>query len=325
MSPIIAAVLSGCGGNGQATGFNGNINTSNAVAVAATGYFSSARVIPFGDLGSRTVTGAEIQQPSRAFNLVDFAKAQIEALAERNGQYPAASLTGVVTDLVYNCVTGSGTIRWNDNDGDNAFSSGDSFVFDFSNCAVRDILGTLVYNNQMTMTQFNLVGDPINNPAGGWQMGALFTLNDLSVQEGLVTRTYNGGFDFSSVSLNGASETLTITGQSLTGVADNASDVLKDFSVTEKLDRATFAYTLQADSTLDSARYGVLTIKTQTPFSGFSPFTPGGGVMLVTAADKSSVKMTVDSLVNISLDVDANGDGTVDQTLSTAWSVLETS
>jgi len=316
--------LAGCKNN-PATGYTGIIDATSVFSVTSTAYFSSVRVLPFGSLGNTVITGVDLQQTSPAFSLAEFAKAQIEALSQRAGQYPSPALTGVVTTMAYTCATGGGTIDWDDADGDNAFSTGDTFTFTFDNCAVQDLSSLLTYSGQMTMTQFNLTGDPQGDPSSGWQMSANFGFNDLSVTEGAKNRVYNGGFAFSSASPQGVIETITITGQSLAGVANNATDTLKNFSVTEVNDRAvTFTYTdLKVDATLDSAAYGTLTVKTVTPFSGAASFNPSSGAMLITASDKSSVKMTVDSAVNITLVVDANGDGVTDSTHNTVWSVLQ--
>ncbi|HKJ22073.1 MAG TPA: hypothetical protein VKA13_03215 [Gammaproteobacteria bacterium] len=322
----LLAALGGCS-NPQTPGFNGTINDANGIAVAAAGYYAGARIVPFAGLGNHAVTGVRVAPRGGAFNLADFARTQIEALAAQKGQYPSSTLAGVVTAIPYECRTGSGTIQWDDKDGDGKFSSGDTFAFAFNDCAVRDIVGTLVYNNQMTMTQFSLAGDPQGNPSDGWDMSALFTFNKLSVTEGQATRVYSGDFSFSSSTPDGVRETLGVTGTSLTGAANNAQDVLKDFSLNEKDDRAAFTYSFSANATLDSARYGELSIKspsckTGPCFSGTSPFDPSGGTMLITATDKSSVKMIVNSSTSITVEIDANGDGTVDTTRDTAWSVL---
>lgn len=322
---LLMPLLAGCN-NPQTPGFNGKINDANAIAVAATGYFAVARMIPFSNLGDRAVTGVDVSPQAAAFDLADFAKVQIEALAALSGQYPSSALTGVMTTMAYACNTGSGSIAWDDKDGDGKFSTGDTFVFTFNDCAVRDIIGTLVYSNQMTMTQFMLTGDPVNDPSQGWQMSALLTLSDLSVNDGATTRVYSGAYDFSSKSPDGARESIAISGQSVTGTANNGSDVLKDFVVTDDIDRAAFTYTnLVVNATLDSAKYGVLTLKTVAAFSGTTPFDPAKGTMLITAEDKSSVKMSVDNAQSITLQIDANGDGVIDTTQTTDWSVLHQS
>lgn len=319
---LVLSMTAGCS-NPQTPGFNGVINDANGIAAVATGYYAGARVIPFAGLGNHGVTGVRVTSAADGFNLADFARAQIETLAAQRGQYPSSVLTGVVTKMDNGqCSSGSGTIEWDDKDGDQRFSSGDTFVFTFNNCGVEGIAGNLVYDNRMSLTQFTLDGDPQNDPSNGWKMGALFTLDNLSVTEGPATRVYNGAFNFSSVTPDGVRETIDITGQSLTGTANNAQDVLKDFTLNEQDDRAAFTYSFTADGTLDSARYGVLTVKTQSRFSGTSPFDPSAGTLLVTASDNSSVRMVVDSSTAITVQIDSNGDGTFDTTQDTAWSVL---
>jgi hypothetical protein len=295
---LLATALTGCEDN-PGIGFNGTVNAASAFGVTSTAFFSSVRVLPFSNLGSSIITGVNATQ---------------------------VTATGVVTISPYTCATGSGTQAWDDVDEDGVYSTDDTFTFTFNKCAVQNLSQLLTYTGQMTMTQFTLTGDPLGNPLGGWQMGAVFTLTDLTVTDGKTTRVYNGGFDFSSASPQGVTETIAISGQSLAGVADNATDTLKDFSVTEDNDRASFVYSnLQISATLDSAAYGALTIETTAPFSGAASFTPSSGAMLIAAADKSSVRMSVESPVNITLEVDANGDGIVDSTHSTVWSVLQSS
>lgn len=322
---LLASVIAGCKNN-PGTGYNGVINAANVLAVTSSAYFSSVRPLPFGGLGNSVITGVELQQAAPAFSLADFAKAQIEALAQRTGQYPSPSVTGAVTSVAYTCATGSGTIAWDDADGDSAFSTGDTFTFTFDKCAVQDLSSLLTYSGQMTMTQFNLTGDPQGNPSGGWQMSAAFGFSDLSVTEGGKTRVYNGGFAFSSTSPQGVIETITITGQSMAGAANTTTDTLNDFSLSEVYDRSSFTYSsLKVNATLDSATYGILTVETVTPFTGAASFNPTAGAMLVTASDNTTVEMTVDSAVNITLVVDANGDGITDSTQNTVWSVLQSS
>lgn len=328
---LLLALTAGCS-NPQTPGFNGVINDANGIAAAATGYYAGARMIPFAGLGNHGVTGVRVTSPAGGFNLADFARAQIETLAARRGQYPSSVITGVVTKMDNSqCSTGSGTIEWDDKDGDQKFSSGDTFAFTFNACGVQGITGNLVYNGQLSLTNFKLGpdpdgdpngGDPQGNPSSGWAMNALFTLDNLSVTDGQATRVYNGEFNFSSVTPDGVKETIDVTGQSLTGTANNAPDTLKDFAVNEKVDQGAFTYSFTADGTLDSARFGVLTIKTPARFSGTSPFDPSAGTLLVTASDKSSARMIVNSSTAITVQIDANGDGTVDTTRDTAWSVL---
>lgn len=323
---LLPWVLTGCKNN-PGTGYNGTINASNVLSVTANAYFSSVRALPFGTLGSTVITGVDLQQDAPAFSLADFARSQIEAVARRAGQYPTPALIGAATTpIAYTCATGSGTIAWDDADGDGAYSTGDTFTFTFDQCVVQDLSSVLTYSGRMTMTRFDLTGDPQGDPSSGWQMSAAFGFTDLSVTQGSKTRVYNGGFDFTSASPQGAIETITIAGQSLAGVANNATDTLKDFSLSEEYDRVNFAYSkLKVNATLDSAAYGVLTVETVTPFTGAASFNPNGGAMLITAADNTTVSMTVDNAVNITLVVDANGDGITDSTQSTVWSVLQSS
>jgi len=329
---LLAVVSAGCN-NPQTPGFNGKINDANGIAAAAAGYYAGARVIPFAGLGNHGVTGVQVVAAAAGFNLANFATAQIEALAAQRGEYPSSVVTGVITTMSNGqCSTGSGTIEWDDKDGDQKFSSGDTFVFTFNDCGVQGIAGNLVYNGQLSLTKFQLGpdpdgdpngGDPQGNPSSGWAMSALFTLDNFKVTEGQASRIYKGGFNFSSVTPDGVKEVIDIKGQSLTGTANSAQDVLKDFTLNEKIDRAippTYSFT--ADATLDSAQFGVLTIATQARFSGTSPFDPSAGVMLITASDKTSVKMTVDTSTSMVLQIDSNGDGTVDTTRDATWSLL---
>jgi len=50
--------------------------------------------------------------------------------------------------------------------------------------------------------------------------------------------------------------------------------------------------------------------------------TPVRGVRVVTGAANSSETITAVDSINITIDIDADGNGTVDQTINTTWGAL---
>ena len=68
---------------------------------------------------------------------------------------------------------------------------------------------------------------------------------------------------------------------------------------------------------------GVFVGETTTDFKqATTALYPSQGVMTVTAADNSSATLTVIDSGNVSVGLDKNGDGSVDETLTTTWAAL---
>jgi hypothetical protein len=78
-------------------------------------------------------------------------------------------------------------------------------------------------------------------------------------------------------------------------------------------------YTSSASGTLDSTQLaGIIRYSTPVIFSGFDSDYPSSGEFLVSGAGSSLRLIAIDN-VNVTIELDTNGDGTVDETLQTTW------
>ena len=82
-------------------------------------------------------------------------------------------------------------------------------------------------------------------------------------------------------------------------------------------------YTLDASGTLDSNQLpGDVVYSTETTFQGNEGEYPNTGVLLV-RGDNSSARLVAIDATNVRIEIDTNGDGTVDEIIELTWAELE--
>lgn len=67
---------------------------------------------------------------------------------------------------------------------------------------------------------------------------------------------------------------------------------------------------------------GSVQSETTTPFEGIGDGYPSSGVMVVTGAANSSETIIVVDSTKLTIEVDEDGDGVIDQTINTTWDAL---
>ena len=81
-------------------------------------------------------------------------------------------------------------------------------------------------------------------------------------------------------------------------------------------------YTLSAAGTLDSTELdGVIQYSTPVTFAGEGFDYPSSGSMLIQGLD-SAARLTAVDNVNVTIEIDVDGDGTYDETLELTWAEL---
>ena len=282
------------------------------------------------------------------FNLLDYAK-WLEQEVENSGISPALTLaTGtVISDNNLPCdVSGTNDFAWDDQDDDQQMSGGDTITITAHNC-VEDGETT---NGQVSLT---LIGEE--------SMSFVFT--DFITVDFEGTSTLNGDLtmtvqereadSFESVSISSNSfrfsdpesagtfdnftmtittekigaetlESVVMTADAVTMIESGSTEILRDFSIKSTDNLNTLISTLAITGILDDSVLGIISLDTLQPFEGpTNDDFPYSGILKITATDNSSVILTALDAVNVRLDVDENGDGTIDQTSDTTWTSLD--
>jgi len=334
---LLLSVLFGCsaltacgGGGGGGSGGSGNssneapsqstraatsITSANAVAVSGEVDQVNQVMLSARDLSSAFASGVVVEPSAKHFNVVDFSRKQLERVMAFEPNSVLVATGGVVTSTV-NCATsGSVTVTLNDNDDNNEFSNGDTAKIVFNNCAESGATS----NGSIRFTSTTVNGTV--GGAGGWDVSATVGFVKLRVVEGFITHGINGSMNIAIATTDGNIFTSSISGASLSMSQNSQKSVLTDFAANVTYNNSSLLYNYSSSGTIDSDQLnGSVTFETLTPFQQDknSDF-PTSGVMKVTGANASSLKLTALDVVNVQLETDADGDGTYETSVNKTW------
>ncbi len=149
--------------------------------------------------------------------------------------------------------------------------------------------------------------------------------SDLSATQQGETDILNGSAILMINTEDGAEVTTTVSADSLdyTEQASGDSGTLTDFIATVVTNFGALSFTLDSSGTVSSRTIGgsVNLMTTEIIMGSLLETNPGSGVVLVTG-DDSTETITVIDPVNLRLDIDDNGDGAIDDIISTTWEAI---
>jgi len=119
----------------------------------------------------------------------------------------------------------------------------------------------------------------------------------------------------------------SVSGTSMTVDSNASSETLSAYSSSQTVDGnlQTFPFTLTMFGTLDSTQIaGIVRYSTPVTFVGEGIDYPSSGALLI-EGDNSSARLTAVDNINVTIEIDSNGDGVVDATNETTWAALTTS
>lgn len=204
-------------------------------------------------------------------------------------------------------------------------TAGDYFQVSYSAC--DDGLGD-IKNGTVRMDIDAFSGDFI-----GEMFSMTFTLTltnfQVSVFEGQSTTptdvlTSNGGATLSLDTMNYPFVSTSISGNSLVVDSNGSSESLTNFASMLSVDGNVFPspYTTTSSGTLDSTQLaGVIRYSTPVAFEGLGNDYASSGEFLVEGLG-SSLRLIAENNVDVRIEVDTDGDGTVDVTINTTWAEL---
>jgi len=322
----VSILLGACGGGGGGGG-GGNVTASsapvaisaaNAEEVAAAAYKTTAGLEGGGSGATGVFPAAVTQAASADIDLFDVLMTQAEKIPQLAAANAAASLTGAVVSETVDCFnSGSMSFTFDDSDNNQQLSAGDSMSFNANNCT-EDGETT---NGSMTMNIVSLIGDLDVAPNS---MQLSIQANNFTITEGVESFTLNGGMTMSASTSVGELVTYSITGSSIQVTEGGVSASLINFSIETSEDNSIlpYAYTLDLNATVDSAELGgSVTIVTDIVFAGSGLDNPSSGQATITGANNSRVTLIALDSVNVRLEVDADGNGSV-ETIDTTWDAL---
>jgi len=195
-------------------------------------------------------------------------------------------------------------------------SAGDRFSIDASNC--DDGLGE-VTNGALDLTIDVLDGDFLG---GLYDMSMSMDIMNFQVTTAADTVLSNGDSTVTLNTLMTPFVSASVSGASLATSSNSSAETLTNYAAQQTLDGGVTPspYTFDASGTLDSSQLdGVVDYETPVTFQGFDAGYPESGQLLVTGAGNTSARLIAVDSVNVTIEIDSNGDGVVDEVINTTW------
>ncbi len=213
----------------------------------------------------------------------------------------------------------SGTITIS-GDASDPMAAGDTFKVESTMC--DDGLGEVV-DGVIDFTVRDISGDLA---AGAYLLSMDAVVTNLQIMTASDTITSNGD---ATVSLDTSTPGFVdagTSGTSMTTDSNASSETITNYQSNQTLDanQQNLPFTLSASGTLDTTRLdGIVSYSTPTEFSGEGIAFPSAGELLVEGTNSSARLIAVDD-VNVTIEIDSNGDGVTDETINTTWAALTT-
>lgn len=238
---------------------------------------------------------------------------------------PAGFLINVMQKVpfgpdVFPCLA-SGTITISGDIADPlTLTAGDTFTVESAMC--DDGTGEVV-DGLIDFTVGDFTGDLL---AGTYLLSMDAVVTDLQVMTAADTIMSNGD---ATVSLDTSTPGFVdagTSGTSMTTDSNASSETITNFQSSQTLDgnQQNLPFTLSASGTLDTTQLdGIVSYSTPIEFSGEGIAFPSAGQLLVEGVNSSARLIAVDA-VNVTIEIDSNGDGVTDETINTTWAALTT-
>jgi hypothetical protein len=205
--------------------------------------------------------------------------------------------------------------------------AGDTFGITLANCQTTENGVATVMNGQMSMTIVSgtIAGVPFH-------VVIAVTTTNLSVQAAGATIVSNGDVRLDWTASSATSETLVATGTSMTSretvTGVTRTNTLRNYAQTLKTNGTTVSATLSANVETDNTRIAAsgatytVTTPTAVVWDTLTDVV-SAGVIKVVGAGGSQLTLTFTGAGNATIQIDANGDGTFEKSISTTLTELK--
>ena len=201
----------------------------------------------------------------------------------------------------------------------NTLTVGDRIIAVFDNC---DDGEGYVISGTVDLTVSSYQGDILTDV---FLLGFDVTLSDVVIDDAVESVTANASFTLTLDSLDFPVLGLNLAGSELQFSAAGEVIALTNFDHDLKVDIGVFPETVVAlaSGTLEiQSLGGTIDYTTPVAVEAVGDLDPHIGEILITGADGSSVRILVVDTSNVTLEIDVNGDGVVDEYVYTNWSAL---
>ena len=326
-SLVLAGLLSACGGGG---GGSAAAPAATPAALASGNMTVAAQDTAAGAFmpisSSQTLTGAQVTDESMLFGI---ARDQLDKLPIYTANAAANStLAGAVTSQTVACTPGTGslTVSVSVANSNGVPSAGDSVTITSNSCN----FGSGPLSGSLTFTINALSG---TYPTAPYNASFTMAFGNFTVTGSQISASVNGSLSLSLNVTGTHAYTSSISTPSLTvsgtyGGATRTRTLSNYAATSTQVPDATYTYltSLTINGSLTSTALNSQTISyaTTSPFvvRGTDHY-PTSGVMVITGASNSKLRVTALNNVQVTEELDANGDGTYEVGPTTVnWNTL---
>lgn len=307
VTALAVLALSACGGGGDAGDDGGNIQVSNGLATidsqSAPGIAGAVAGAIIGGESLATIGGFSV--PSVSTSFASLGKDAPQTLAATIGP-------DSVECAASGSVTLSGTVAV-----PASLTAGDALVFEFIGC---DDAEGIVLDGALS---FEIVAFSGDIAMGMITLTVAMTLEHLQFVEDGAGASMHGELSFTVDTTNSPESFVAVSSSTFTLYVGEKTSTLFDFIVTIAIDPSLGTATLDSSATLVSPAFGgELGYVTTQPLVFAGQDGPASGQIVVTGAGGSTMSINILSADQVELEIDFDGNGTLDEVIVTSWGEL---
>jgi hypothetical protein len=317
--PALCILLGACGGNSDGGPLPVDyavISGNNAASIASDVLGASFKGGPIGEYARLLALGGSISTPppSGSNTKAGLAFAQAKALL---GKSPFSPFTAPIAPTTSPCSVGGSVTLSGDISSTQTLTAGDVIAFEFADCDD----GIIVISGLFELTIVSFAGDFVSGLVS-FEVDA--ALGDFHVTEnGVTSPSVDGnvtlGLDLtvsSSIGLSASSSGLDV---------DDGGSVLtlEQYVLSETRDAVTGAYTrIVSGRVTSSAFFGAVDFETSAALESVDDGHAYTGRIEISGAGGAMIEIIVLDSTAVRIEVDENGDGTIDRSIDTTWDEL---
>jgi hypothetical protein len=305
-----ALAIAACGGGGGDSSGNSSqptaeITSASAPVVAGAVMKNASQGEVFGSLAGFTT-------PTIAAS-GELTLSAIKSLHAKTGTLAPTAASSETTPCAV-----SGTVTFSsDTASADTLAAGDRITFAYEDCDQGD---GAILNGGFELTVRTFQGDAAS---GSMLMTVDLVANDFGMLQGEESSTIDGDLRMALDTREANAFRIEVSGDALDVGANGEFASLADFSIAITMDTTLGTSTLDIGGYLMSSAFnGDVRYDTIQPLEVDAAGVPTAGEIRITGAKGATVEVNILGAENVQLDIDLNGDGTVDEVVTLSWTEL---